>query len=133
MNTNLSSAVDDSAFERRELHRIPLDCNALVRLAEYLTFRAKLRNISTHAVQIECDPRYGLLIHPGGVDTPPDEARHIDISIALPELGEAGELKASCRAKYCTGADNGAMLLGLQFVSMDFVSVQYLDRFIESQ
>ena len=59
------------------MKRIPIESNALVRLAEYLTFRARLRNISADAAQIICDSRYALLIHPGGVDEVPDPARSI--------------------------------------------------------
>jgi hypothetical protein len=121
------------ANDRRDLKRVPLACNALVRLAEYLTFRAQLRNISTDAAQVICDPRYALLIHPGGADTVPDENRLIDISIALPEDDRAGDFKACCRVKYCVDADDGRMILGLQFVTMDYRSVQHLDRYRESQ
>lgn len=119
--------------ERRDLKRIPIESNALVRLAEYLTFRARLRNISADAAQIICDSRYALLIHPGGVDEVPDPARLIDISIALPENNSSGEFKACCRVKYCVAASDDRMMLGLQFVSMDFHSVQQLDRFMETQ
>ncbi len=122
------------SVERRDLQRVPLECNALVRLAEYLTFRARLRNISADAVQVVCDPRYALLIHPGGVESPPDSDRLIDISVALPEYGDAGDFKERCRVKYCVNysTDDERMVLGLQFVSMDFRSVQHLDRFMES-
>jgi len=123
--------TDDT--ERRDLRRIPLECNALLRLAEYLTFRARLRNISADAVQVICDPRYALLIHPGGTDSIPDESRLIDISVALPEFEEAGDFKARCRVKYCADYDDDRMVLGLQFVTMDFTSVQHLDRFMESR
>lgn len=121
--------------ERRDLQRVPIECNALVRLAEYLTFRARLRNISADAVQVICDPRYALLIHSGGVESPPDEDRLIDISVALPELDDAGDFKARCRVKYCvnSAAEDERMVLGLQFVTMDFRSVQHLDRFMESR
>ena len=119
--------------ERRDLKRIPIATNALVRLAEYLTFRARLRNISADAVQVVCDSRYALLIHPGGVDEVPNPARLIDISIALPENNSTSEFKACCRVKYCVAASDDRMLLGLQFVSMDFHSVQQLDRFMEAQ
>lgn len=129
----LPADVDSSDVERRDLQRIPLECNALLRLAEYLTFRARLRNISADAVQVLCDPRYALLIHPGGVDASPDESRLIDISVALPEHHDAGDFKASCRVKYCVEYDDQRMVLGLQFVSMDFRSVQHLDRFMETR
>lgn len=119
--------------ERRDLKRFPVDSNALVRLAEYLTFRARLRNISADAVQVVCDSRYALLIHPGGVDEVPDPGRLIDISIALPENNSTGEFKACCRVKYCVAAGEDRMMLGLQYVSMDFRAVQQLDRFIEQQ
>ncbi len=122
-----------AGVERRGLTRIPVDSNALVRLAEYLTFRARLRNISADAVQVICDSRYALLIHPGGVDEVPDPARLIDISIALPENNSTGEFKASCRVKYCVSAGDAQMILGLQYVSMDFRSVQQLDRFMEQR
>ena len=122
------------AVERRDLQRVPLECNALVRLAEYLTFRAHLRNISADAVQVICDSRYALLIHPGGVESAPDSDRLIDISVALPEFDDAGDFKARCRVKYCVNcaAEDERMVLGLQFVTMDFRSVQHLDRFMES-
>ncbi|MGR9089518.1 MAG: PilZ domain-containing protein [Gammaproteobacteria bacterium] len=119
--------------ERRDLKRIPIESNALVRLAEYLTFRARLRNISADAVQVVCDSRYALLIHPGGPDEVPDPARQIDISIALPENNSTGEFKACCRVKYCVAESDDRMTLGLQFVSMDFRSVQQLGRFMEAQ
>ena len=119
--------------ERRDLKRIPFECSALLRLAEYLTFRARLRNISADAAQVICDPRYALLIHPGGTDAAPDDNRLIDISIALPEFENAGDFKARCRVKYCVDHEDAQMLLGLQFGTMDFQSVQHLDRFIESQ
>jgi hypothetical protein len=57
---------DPYDVDRRDLDRVPLQCNALVRFAEYLTFRDQLRNISADAVQVIWDPRYALLIHPGG-------------------------------------------------------------------
>jgi len=123
---------DKRVADRRDLERVPLTCNALVRLAEYLTFRAQLRNISTDAAQVVCDPRYALLIHPGGVDAVPDENRLIDISIALPEDNRVGDFKACCRVKYCVDSDDGRMALGLQFVNMDFRSIQHLDHYMES-
>lgn len=125
--------IAGTGVERRDLKRIPIESNALVRLAEYLTFRARLRNISADAVQVVCDSRYALLIHPGGVDEVPDPARLIDISIALPEHNSTGEFKACCRVKYCVSAGEDRMILGLQYVSMDFRSVQQLDRFMEQQ
>ena len=125
---------DRNSVDRRDLERVPIECNALVRLAEYLTFRATLRNISADAVQVVCDPRYALLIQPGGGDSIPDENRLIDISVALPEYGETGDFKARCRVKYCVDAkDDDRMVLGLQFVTMDFLSVQHLDRFMEAR
>ena len=125
----------DNTVERRDLERVPIECNALLRLAEYLTFRAQLRNISADAVQVVCDPRYALLIQPGGEDATPDDSRMIDISVALPEYDEAGDFKARCRVKYCVddAEDDDRMVLGLQFVTMDFRSVQHLDRFMESR
>ncbi len=125
----------DHTVERRDLDRVPIECNALLRLAEYLTFRAQLRNISADAVQVVCDPRYALLIQPGGENSSPDDSRLIDISVALPEYDETGDFKARCRVKYCVdGAeDDDRMVLGLQFVTMDFLSVQHLDRFMESR
>lgn len=137
MNPQPKPAATDEGLrshdvERRDLKRIPLECNALLRLAASLTFRARLRNISADAVQVICDPRYALLIHPAGVDSLPDESRLIEISVALPDFDEVGDFKASCRVKYCVAHDDQRMLLGLQFVSMDFRSVQQLDRFVES-
>ncbi|MDP6183606.1 MAG: PilZ domain-containing protein [Gammaproteobacteria bacterium] len=131
--TSDASGVCVSDPERRDLQRVPIECNALLRLAEYLTFRVRLRNISADAVQVICDPRYALLIHSGGADSPPDESRLIDISIALPEDKGAGDFQARCRVKYCVEYDADRMLLGLQFVSIGFRSVQQLDRFIESR
>ena len=122
--------LEPGITERRDLERSALSCNALIRLAEYLTFRAQLVNISADAVQIACDARYALLIQPGGIV---DESRQIDISIALPHDDRADDFKASCRVKYCVNAEANQMVLGLQFVTMDFRSVQYLDRFMESQ
>lgn len=128
-----NAKLEANISERRDLERVPLSCNALIRLAEYLTFRAQLVNISADAVQIVCDPRYALLIHPGGADGPIDENRFIDISIALPHDERVEDFKASCTVKYCADAQAGQMILGLQFVTMDFRSVQHLDRFMESQ
>ncbi len=125
--------VGATEVERRDLQRIPIECNALLRLAEYLMFRARLRNISADAVQVLCDARYALLIHPGGVDSSPDESRLIDISVALPEYQGADHFKASCRVKYCVEHDAECMVLGLQFVNMDVSSVQHLDRFMASR
>jgi hypothetical protein len=124
-------AFDATDNDLRDLERIPFECNALLRLAEYLTFRARLRNISADAVQVICDPRYALLIHPGGVESPPSSDRLIDISIALLDYAEADDFKASCRVKYCVEHDDNRMALGLQFVTIDFQSVQHLDRFVE--
>jgi c-di-GMP-binding flagellar brake protein YcgR len=120
--------------DRRDLQRVPIECNALVRLAEYLTFRAQLRNISADAVQVICDPRYALLIQPGGSESTPNGDRLIDISVALPEYDDSGDFKAQCRVKYCVedAEEKERMILGLQFVTMDFRSVQHLDRFMES-
>lgn len=118
--------------DRRDLRRIPFECNALLRLAESLTFRARLRNISADAVQVICEPRYALLIHPGGTSSTPASDRLIDISVALFEYADAEDFKASCRVKYCVEHDAGRMALGLQFVKMDFRSVQHLDRFVET-
>ena len=123
--------AEPNEVEQRDLRRIPIECNALVRLAETLTFRARLRNISADAAQVICDPRYALLIHPGGADAAPDENRLIDIAVALPEFEDVGEFKARCRVKYCVQYDEERMALGLQFVTMDFQSIQHLDRFIE--
>jgi hypothetical protein len=134
MNPQPKRPVDNGNNpERRDLKRIPFESNALVRLAEYLTFRARLRNISADAVQVLCDPRYALLIHPGGTDEVPDASRLIDISVSLPENDTTTEFKACCRVKYCVPAADDQMVLGMQFVSMDFHSVQQLDRFMESQ
>jgi hypothetical protein len=119
--------------ERRSLARIPVECNALLRLAEYLTFRARLMNISLDAAQVLCDARYALLIHPGGSDAPPDPQRLIDVSIAMPGATEVLDFKARCRVKYCAPHDEQHMVLGLQFVAMDIHSIQRLDRFVEAQ
>jgi PilZ domain len=131
--TGDGDAIGADDIERRDLRRVSVDCNALLRLAEYLTFRARLCNISTDAVQVICEPRYALLIHPAGVGVAPAEDRLIDISVALPEYGEVGEFKARCRVKYCVEYDESRLALGLQFVTMDFHSVQHLDRFMESR
>lgn len=135
MNAPPQQADDPAAsndVERRDLRRIPIECNALLRLAEYLTFRARLRNISADAVQVICEPRYALLIHPGVMAVSPDDSRLIDISIALPEYEDVGDFKAHCRVKYCVEYDAERMALGLQFVTMDLDSVRHLDRFIGS-
>ena len=76
-------------------------------------------------------PRYALLIHPGGVESPPSADRLIDISIALLDYAEVDDFKASCRIKYCVEYDDERLALGLQFVTIDFQSVQHLDRFVE--
>jgi c-di-GMP-binding flagellar brake protein YcgR len=118
--------------DRRDLRRIPFECNALLRLEESITFRARLRNISADAIQVICEPRYALLIHPGGTSSKPASDRLVDISVALFEYADAEDFKASCRAKYCVTHDAKRMALGLQFVKMDFRSVQHLDRFMET-
>ena len=131
MNAHSEEAVGRTDNERRNLERIPFVCNALLRLAEYLTFRARLRNISADAVQVICDPRYSLLIRPGGVESPPSADRLIDTLIALLDYAEADDFKASCRVKYCVEYDDERMALGLQFVTIVFEPVQHLDRFVE--
>ncbi|MFT4563885.1 MAG: c-di-GMP-binding flagellar brake protein YcgR [Gammaproteobacteria bacterium] len=133
--TDRRSAGDERSDEpdRRDLRRIPFECNTLLRLEESLTFRARLRNISADAVQIICEPRYALLIHPGGTSVRPAADRLIDISVALFEYTDAEDFKATCRVKYCVDHDAERMALGLQFVKMDFRSVQHLDRFVETQ
>jgi hypothetical protein len=113
VNAQSEEAVGRTDNERRNLERIPFECNALLRLAEYLTFRARLRNISADAVRVICDPRYSLLIRSGGVESPASADRLIDISIALLDYAEADDFKASCRVKYCVEHDDERMALGL--------------------
>lgn len=120
------------AAERRWVLRTPAECNALLRLSENLTFRCTLRNISQDAVQVVCDTRYALLIHPRGAEAKPDANRLVDISIALPDEGEVRGLKARCRVKYCVPLHSDTMALGLQFVGLDAASVHLLDDYIGS-
>ena len=124
-STDQRSARDARSDEpdRRDLCRIPFECSALLRLAESLTFRARLRNISADAVQVICEPRYALLIHPGGTSKTPTPERLIDISVALFEYADSEDFKARCRVKYCVEHDAERIALGLQFVKMDFRSV----------
>ncbi|MBI4696092.1 MAG: PilZ domain-containing protein [Gammaproteobacteria bacterium] len=118
--------------ERRLAPRYDLACSTLLRLTERLTFRCTLRNISLAAVQVECDPRYALLIHPMGADIAPSPNRLLDVSIALPQPGLVRGFQARCRVKYCTQARNRNMLLGLEFVEVDEAAYVQLERFIET-
>ena len=123
--------------EKRKYIRINFQCNALIRLDDALTFRAKVQNISNAAVQVTCDARYALMVHPEGVESTADNGRIVDISIALPRSNNepVEDFKARCRVKYCVKpniADSDQrMVLGLQFVSMDFASIERLDAFID--
>jgi hypothetical protein len=120
-----------SAQERRVTPRYEIACSTLLRLTERLTFRCTLRNISLGAVQVECDPRYALLIHPKGAGVLPSPNRLVDVSIALPQPGLVRGFMARCRVKYCTQAPNRNMLLGLEFVEVDESARLQLERVIE--
>ena len=54
------------APDRRGFTRVELRRQVLLRLSAELTFRGFLQNISQDAVQVLCEPRYALLIHPQG-------------------------------------------------------------------
>ena len=92
-------------------------------------------NLSNEAVQVACETRYALLIHPDGVAPAATNGRLLDISIAIPVDGGNAEVKARCRVKYCVkpaaAPERDEMILGLQFVRMDFTSIQHLDHLVD--
>jgi hypothetical protein len=119
-------------FDRRGFPRVELQRNALLRLSADLTFRGILRNISHEAVQVLCELRYALLIHPAGAGAAPEAERLVDVSVALPDEDGLGDFKARCRLVYCVRYDDQYMALGLKFVETDNQSVQRLDRFLQT-
>lgn len=118
--------------ERRCAPRFELACSTLLRLSERLTFRCTLRNFSLAAVQVECDPRYALLIQPMGAGAVPAPERRLDISIALPQPGLVRGFRARCAVKYCVQTPTRNMLLGLQFVAVDHAAYVQLERFVDT-
>ncbi len=116
--------------ERRRITRLPAECNALIRLSASLTFRCQVRNISTESVQVCCETRYALLIHPRSEPLDPNAIRLLDLSIALPINGTVQGFSTRCRALYCEPYDSSLMLLGLKFIKLDPSAVHLLANFI---
>ena len=121
--------------ERRSKTRVALDCRALVRLHNNITFPAQLRDISVAAAQIVCDARYALLIDPSGDGESLRESLPLELAVALPG-DELNEFKTRCRVKYCTVAPNSSsrrqMLLGVKFLGIDFGLMQKLEPILEA-
>lgn len=81
-------------------------------------------------VQVSCDTRYALLVHPRSEPLGPRDLRLLDLSIAFPVSGTVRGFTTRCRTRYCESAGNGsAMVLGLQFVELDSSAVQLLENF----
>ena len=83
------------------------------------------------AVQVACDARYALLVHPRGGVVGPVDARAFDISIAFPVNGAVRGFAARGRAVYCEGiANSSRMLLGLEFVDLELGARQLLANYL---
>lgn len=119
--------------ERRRRPRIDTSCNALVRLSRTLTFRCRVLNLTLDSAQIQCDPRYALLIHPGAGQVEPAAARAFEISIALPFAGATRGFATACRARYCspTLLPDAGMVVGLEFESPEPASRQLLADYLD--
>jgi hypothetical protein len=118
-----------SGSERRARHRIPAECNALVRLSDALTFRCTLRNVSAEAAQVVCDARYALLLR-SAEGLPQPGPQPLEISIALPLNGTVRGFTAFCVARYRAPLGDDRMLLGLQFRDLERSARALLDDFL---
>jgi len=113
--------------DRRHHRRVDTTCNALIRLSATLTFRCLVRNVSMHAAQVLCEPRYALLVH---------RNRPLDLSIAFPFDGAVRGFTARCRAMYCESLSEArpdvapGMVMGLEFAELDQGPRQLLAGFI---
>jgi PilZ domain len=117
--------------ERRRQPRLVAECNALIRLSTALTFRCQVRNISMDAVQVSCDARYALLVHPRGGQLDPQDQRLLELSVAVPLGGSVRGFTTRCRTRYCErAADMSSMMLGLEFFDLDSSAAQLLASFI---
>lgn len=120
----------DVRLERRASARIETSHNGLVRLSDTLTFRCHVRNLSFDAAQIECDARYALLVQPAGAAGRLARLRRVEMSIALPIVGNVCAFTAACTALYCVPAEGDRMLLGMRFVGLDRTARGVLRDFI---
>ena len=120
--------------DRRSTARVVLNCRALIRLHNGITFSAQLRDISLTAAQILCDARYALLIDPSGTGDSLRESLPLEFAVALPGE-EANEFKTRCRVKYCSVVPQNQtrrqMLLGLKFLGIDFGLMQKLEPILD--
>jgi hypothetical protein len=134
LRTDLSYALDDTQ-ERRLQPRVGIDCSALIRLNPAITFPAKLTDLSHSAAQVVCDARYALMIDPSGSGKSLEESKPLELAVALPFDDFAEDFKTRCRVKYCStipgSQQREKMVLGLKFLSTDFVMLQKLDRILE--
>ena len=127
-------ALDDSQ-ERRLQPRVGINCSALIRLNPAITFPATLKDLSHGAAQVVCDARYALMIDPSGNGKSLEESKPVELAVALPSHDLAADFKTRCRVKYCSPVPGSRqreqMILGLKFLSTDFVMLQKLDRLLE--
>ena len=129
--------ANPTSQEQRRSPRLATTCNALIRLSAALTFRCQLRNLSLTAAQVQCEPRYALLVHPHTGPVNPLSSRPLEISIAFPIGGTVRGFSARCLAKYCEplhseiGATAG-MVLGLEFMDIEQGLQQLLANFLGS-
>ena len=130
LNEIRNPSADTVSADRRAHPRLSTTRNALIRLSSALTFRCTVRNISIAATQVACDPRYALLIHPRGGPIAPAMARTLELSIALPIHGTVRGFTSRCRILYCEPSASDSMLLGLQFVELDWNSKPLLASFL---
>lgn len=120
-------AAEPVSNERRRQRRVETACNALIRLSAALTFRCVVRNLSMNAAQVQCEPRYALLVN---------RQRPFELSIAFPVDGAVRGFTARCRAKYCEPRQEGsavssmAMVLGLEFLDLEPATRQLLAGYL---
>ena len=130
-----SADLNSYGTERRLKTRVAINCRALIRLHNAVTFPAQLRDISVSAAQIVCDARYALLIDPSGNGASLRESLPLELAVALPG-DEHNEFKTRCRVKYCTEAPHSnsrrQMLLGVKFLGIDFGLMQKLEPILEA-
>ncbi len=134
---NLQSVFTDLvASDRRRHPRIDIACNALIRLSAALTFRCQVRNLSSEAAQVLCEPRYALLVHPRSGPVNPECSRALELSIALPIDGTVWGYTTRCRTKYCESTLGGSaaagMVMGLEFIDIEQGTRQLLVNFLGS-
>lgn len=124
--------IDQSCFERRSETRASVHCRALIRCRNTITFPAEVCDVSSSAVQVRCDAKYGLLIDPSGRGDGLAALPPVELAFVMP--GDA--FQARCRIKFVKILDSRdndqTMLFGLKFLRTNLAMLQKLEPLLET-